>query len=113
MRVVASRSYERRAKRPLTPEERAVAEAGIIARPEAWPVIQGTGGARKARVGFGARGKSGGGRIIYFFAPSSALQVLLDIYAKRDKDDLSHDDKKDIRDAIQEIRRAVGPHGGR
>ena len=87
-----------------------MAEAEIVARPEAWPVIQGTGGARKARIGFGARGKRGGGRIIYFFLPSSALLVLLDVYAKRDKDDLTHGDKKDIRNAIQEIRRAVRPH---
>lgn len=113
MRVVAARGYDRRAAKLLAPRERAAAEAEIIARPEAWPIIQGTGGARKARARFGSGGKSGGARIIYFHAPSADLLVLLDIYAKREKDDLANADKKDIRDAIREIRRSVGPHGGR
>ncbi len=32
----------------------------------AWPVIAGTGGARKARGARGGRGKSGGAHIIYY-----------------------------------------------
>jgi mRNA-degrading endonuclease RelE of RelBE toxin-antitoxin system len=107
MQVVASRNYERRAQRLLSPQERAVAEAEIISRPEAWPVIQGTGGARKARIAMRGRGKRGGGRIIYFYSSSLSLLALLDIYAKGTKEDLTQDDKKGIRAAIQEIRAAL------
>lgn len=113
MKIIAARNYDRRAAKLLSPPERAVAEVEIIARPEAWPIIQGTGGARKARVRFGGRGKSGGGRVIYFYAPSSQFLALLDIYAKRDKDDLTNADKKDIRDAIGEIRAAIRADRGR
>jgi hypothetical protein len=61
VRVIATRGYERGAARLLTREARMAAEAEIVARPEAWPVIAGTGGARKA----GSRcrdGASGAGR---------------------------------------------------
>jgi len=65
-RVIATRGYERRAIRLLTPEARVAAEAELVARPDAWPVIAGTGGGRKARIALPGRGKRGGGRVIYF-----------------------------------------------
>ena len=78
-----------------------------MARPDAWPVIQGTGGARKARVRLPGRGKSGGARIIYFFSATPALIAFLDIYAKGAKEDLTAADKQAIRAAIAEIRAAL------
>jgi hypothetical protein len=65
MKVVATRGYDRRAAKLFTPGERAAAELEIALAPTAWPVIQGTSGARKARAARGGRGKSGGARIIY------------------------------------------------
>jgi hypothetical protein len=66
MKVVATLGYDRRARRLFTPTERATAELEIALAPTVWPVIRGTGGARKARTARGGRGKSGGARIIYF-----------------------------------------------
>ena len=106
-RIVASRSYERRVVRLLSPDARAAAEAAIISRPDAWPIIQGTGGARKARVALPGRGKSGGARLIYFFSATPALIAFLDIYGKNAKQDLTPADKSDIRAAIAEIRNAL------
>jgi len=107
MKVVASQNYARRATRLLSAEERAIAEAEIIARPDAWPVIQGTGGARKARIALSGRGKRGGARLIYFYAPTDSLLALLDLYAKGDKEDLTAADKSAIRAAIHAIRIAL------
>jgi hypothetical protein len=91
--VIATRSYQRRVARLLSPDARIAAEAVIVARPEAWPVIQGTGGARMARVGLPGRGKSGGARVIYFYNATPALVAFLDIYAKNAKEDLTSADK--------------------
>jgi hypothetical protein len=91
----------------LSPDARTAAEAAIVARPDAWPVIQGTGGARKARVALPGRGKSGGARVIYFFSVTPALVAFLDIYAKGAKEDLTSADRRDIRAAIIEIRNAL------
>ena len=70
----------------------------------AWPVIKGTGGARKARVARGAKGKSGGARIIYYFLATGDVIYLLDVYAKGEKEDLTDDDKTEIRRFIEALK---------
>ncbi len=107
MRVIAAPGYDRAARRLLSARERAAAEAEIAARPDAWPVIPGTGGARKARVALPGRGKRGGARVIYFHAATAGLLVLLDIYAKGAKEDLTDADRKAIRAAIRDIVQAL------
>jgi phage-related protein len=105
--VITARNYQRRVSRLLSPDARAAAEASIVARPDAWPLIQGTGGARKARIGLPGRGKSGGARVIYFFSVAPSVVALLDIYAKNTKEDLTATDKRDIRAAIRKIQDAL------
>ena len=106
MRVIATRGYERGAARLLTPEARVAAE--IVARPDAWPVITGTGGARKARIALPGRGKRGGARVIYFFSMAGEVIAFFDIYAKNVKEDLSNADKRNLKAAIAEIVAALG-----
>jgi hypothetical protein len=107
MRVIATRGYERHAARLLSAEQRAVAEAAIVARPDVWPVIPGTGGARKARIALPGRGKSGGARVIYFFSMTGGVIAFFDIYAKNVKENLSGADKRDLKAAIAEIVAAI------
>ena len=52
-------------------------------------VIPGSGGIRKVRFGFGARGKIGGARIIYLFSGVSLPVFVLAVFAKNEKADLS------------------------
>ncbi|OHC80551.1 MAG: hypothetical protein A3G73_07870 [Rhodospirillales bacterium RIFCSPLOWO2_12_FULL_67_15] len=104
MQVVATRRYDRQARKLLTAEERARAELEIAAAPEAWPVIPGTGGARKARAGRGGRGKSGGARIIYFAMTARGLLILLYAYAKGKKENLSDAEKKELREIVKAIQ---------
>ncbi len=99
MQVIPTAPYLRRVNKLLTEQERIQAEMEIVAEPEAWPVIAGTGGARKARVRRGSRGKSGGARIIYFLRAQSGRIYLMTIYAKSEREDLTHDEKRALRDA--------------
>ena len=108
MQVIATRVYERRAARLLSAEERVATEAAIVARPDAWPVIQGTGGARKARIALPGRGKRGGARVIYFVSMAGGVIAFFDIYAKNVKEDLSNADKRNLKAAIAEIVAALG-----
>ena len=100
MRVVATHGYDRRARKLLTPQERTTAELEIAVAPMLWPVIAGTGGARKARVALGSRGKSGGARIIYYVVTRRGVLYLIDIYAKSDKEDLTDAEKHEIRTLV-------------
>jgi hypothetical protein len=85
------------------PVERTRAEVEIAEDPEAWPVILGTGGARKARVARGSKGKSGGARIIYYVMLRGDVLYLIDVYAKGDKEDLSNAQRNEIRELIEEL----------
>jgi hypothetical protein len=100
MRVVATRGYDRRAGKLFSQAERAAAELEIALAPTAWPVIAGTGGARKARAARGGRGKSGGARIVYYVLGRRDTLYLLDVYAKSAKEDLTDADKREIRNLI-------------
>src|SRR5579864_9035842 len=97
IRVVATRGYDRRARKLFSEAERAAAELEIALAPLAWPVIAGTGGARKARAARGGKGKSGGARVIYCVVVRRDVLYLIDVYTKGDKEDLTDADKKAIR----------------
>jgi hypothetical protein len=104
VRIVATRRYERQARKLLTAEERTLAELEIASDPGAWPVIPGTGGARKARARRGGKGKSGGARVVYFVMTARGLLILLYVYAKAEKEDLSDAEKKDLREIVKAVQ---------
>jgi mRNA-degrading endonuclease RelE of RelBE toxin-antitoxin system len=108
MRIVATPTYERAAKRLLSNTERIAAETEIATTPERWPVIAGTGGARKARIALQGRGKRGGARVVYFVSLANGFIAFIEIYAKNVKEDLSHADKRDIAAAIKELTASFG-----
>ena len=60
-------------------------------------MIEGTGGLRKVRVAAKGKVKRGGARVIYHHVGSAAQILLLLIYAKGRKDDLSADEKRTLR----------------
>ncbi len=100
IRVIPTPGYDRRARKVLSEAERAAAELEIALAPTAWPVIAGTGGARKARAARGGRGKSGGARIIYYVITRRSVLYLLDVYAKSAKEDLTDAEKREIRNVV-------------
>lgn len=104
IKVVATRGYDRRARTLFAPGEREAAELEIALAPTAWPVIPGTGGARKARAARGGRGKSGGVRIIYYVLTRKGVLYLLDVYAKNAKENLTDADKREIRKFVAALQ---------
>src|SRR5579862_2654975 len=64
--------------------------------------IQGTGGLRKLRVADAVRGKGkrGGLRVIYFDLPELERTYLLALYDKDEKDDISADERRILRELV-------------
>ena len=87
----------------LKDEEYADLQDELRANPEKGSVIQGTGGARKVRAKAGGKGKSGGVRVIYYFQHEEIIW-LLDAYAKSEKESLTEQEKKSLRQIIEEIK---------
>jgi hypothetical protein len=74
----------------------------IAAHPEAGAVIRGSGGIRKIRIAVGSRGKSGGARVIYYWAARRDVILLLYAYAKNRMADLTPKQVSQLAKAVKE-----------
>jgi RelE toxin of RelE / RelB toxin-antitoxin system len=101
--VIELAGYLRRADELLTIDERDAVIDLIAYEPTCGDVIPGTGGLRKVRVGRGGSGKRGGARVIYYFYNADFPLVLMALYAKNEKADLTSQDKKAMAAALKEI----------
>lgn len=73
-------------------------------RPDAGVIIQRSGGIRKLRWAAGGKGKSGGVRVIYYWFKADDQIVLLTLYGKSEKADLSAAELKQIVKLIGELK---------
>lgn len=80
------------------------AEEEIAQNPTGWPIIQGTGGIRKARFSIGNKGKRGGGRICYFYFMQKESVHLLKAYSKNEKEDLTPFEKNILRQIVRDLK---------
>jgi hypothetical protein len=70
-------------------EERSAVVDTIAANPEAGAIMPGCGGARKLRVRKPGTGKSGGYRVITYYAGGAVPVFLLTVFGKGEKDNLT------------------------
>ena len=80
----------------------------LLAEPLRWPVVKGTGGARKGRVAdpTSAQGKSGSYRYLYLFLEHRGLIFLLFLFSKSAQADLSDEQKKEIAKMVEAIKQS-------
>ena len=106
MRILRLKPYLRAmVRRGLDDEGLREVEFDIVRAPEAHPVIRGLRGVRKARIALPGRGKSGGGRVIYFVLAGTDL-FMMTAYPKNEQDDLTAAQRKDILAVLQSIKGA-------
>ena len=107
-RVIRSSRYKRAAARLLRPSVQQEMEESIAAEPERHPPIPGTGGFRKARWRRPGGGKSGVVRVIYYFMVRPDVVFLADLYAKNEKENLTHAERNQFQKIAAEIQREFG-----
>lgn len=90
----------------MAADEVAAVVATVAADPEAGVVMTGTGGARKLRVAGRGKGKSGGYRVITFYAASDVPVFLLDCYSKGDTANLTKAERNELRTILAGIAEA-------
>src|SRR5438105_4972463 len=73
----------------------------LVARPESGVLIRGSGGLRKLRWYVRGGGKRGGLRVIYYWAPEHDVVILLFVYAKKERDDLSAEQLSILRKLVE------------
>ena len=95
--------YQRRADELLTADEQDAVVDLVAYDPTRGDLIPGTGSLRKLRIAVGGSGKRGGARVIYYFYSEDFPVLLLALYAKNEKSDLSAREKKGFTTLVQEI----------
>lgn len=104
---IETTSFTKRVASFLDDEAFAALQLGLMADPQQGKVIPGCGGLRKVRIGIPGRskGKRGGARAIYLDVPDANWILLLDIYGKDEKDDLTASEKKLLRGLAEAFKR--------
>lgn len=83
--VIETEAYQRSAiASGLSEQERLEISNYVSANPSAGVIMKGTGGARKIRFAGRGKGKSGGYRVITYYAADDVPVFLLDLFAKGD-----------------------------
>jgi hypothetical protein len=94
------------AEEGISEAERAEIVAYIAANPDAGEIMAGTGGARKVRVAGRGKGKSGGYRVITFYADGDIPVFLLDVYSKASQANLSKADRNELKKVLTALPKA-------
>jgi len=98
---VESSIFEKYYSKYLNDEEYLKFQSALLVNPYQGDIIQGTGGIRKIRVGIKGKGKRAGGRVIYYYLDKKSRFYLLTIYAKNEMEDLSSDQKRQLKDFVE------------
>ncbi len=97
-----SLQFTKKLKNYLSDENYFELQEFLLANPTKGDIIQGGSGLRKIRWRSKGKGKSGGFRIIYYFANAQGYIYFLDIYAKNEKENLSKDQLKELSELAKE-----------
>ncbi len=92
-------------------DERAAFVDYIARNAEAGDVIPETGGVRKIRWRRQGTGKRGGVRVIYFYHDLETPLFLIMIYAKAQREDMTPDEKKQVRTLATALKQGYGQKG--
>jgi hypothetical protein len=89
MRFVETPIFTKVIERLVSDEDYRGLQIALMLRPEQGPVIRGGGGLRKVRWARPGGGKSGGLRVIYYWAAAEEAFYMLYAYAKNEQGDLT------------------------
>lgn len=94
-------------KRKLKKEDFEDFKKNLAENPEQGDVIPRTGGIRKIRLKSATKGKSGGFRVCYLNIEDRLILFLLFIYAKNEQENLSQNEKAELKQLADSIKRKI------
>ena len=101
MVIVETPVFTKRVIAILSDEKYRLLQMHLINKPDAGKVIKGSGGLRKLRWSAKGHGKSGGVRIIYYWFAAQGTILLLFVYAKNERDDLTPEQLEQLRRVVE------------
>lgn len=101
MIIIETSLFTRRVFKLLKDEQYRELQAELVVDPTKGAIIRGSGGIRKLRWETEGRGKSGGVRVIYYWATIQSIVLMLLIYSKNEQDDLTPNQLKILRSIVE------------
>jgi mRNA-degrading endonuclease RelE of RelBE toxin-antitoxin system len=101
MKIIETKIFTKKVLEILRSEEYRELQNELVINPELGKIIQGSGGTRNLRWAGSGRGKRGGSRVIYYWFKEHDNLLMLLIYTKKEKDDLTKDQLKILKSLIE------------
>ena len=89
----------------MTDDQLAGLQSSLCENPDFGKLIRGSGGIRKIRWTARGKGKSGGARVLYYWAAGREKILFLDVYAKSEKKGLTDIEIKILRKVVERFKR--------
>lgn len=102
MVIIETSIFTRQVQTSLTEEEYRELQIALVSHPNLGSVIKGSGGLRKVRWASSGKGKRGGVRVIYYWAVTQEQLLMLFVYPKTERGDLSPAQLKLLRKIVEE-----------
>lgn len=101
MQFIETSIFTRQVTSLLTDDEYGQLQMTIFAHPDMGMIIPHSGGLRKVRWSMSGRGKRGGVRAIYYWVVAEDQILMLFMYSKNEKDDLTPQQLKVLREIVE------------
>ena len=102
MVIVETSVFTKQVQKFLSDEAYRQLQSDLANQPDMGVVIPGSGGLRKVRWGYRGRGKRSGVRVIYYWVVSDERILMLLMYPKNVKDNLSSAQIKALRQIVED-----------
>ncbi len=93
--------FTRRVIEILTDDEYKELQAMLAQQPDVGSIIPGGGGLRKVRWSIKGKGKRGGSRVIYYWFVEDESILMLFIFKKNERSDLTKEQLKQLRTVVE------------
>lgn len=101
MEFIETSIFTRQVLALLTDDEYSQLQIALTAHPTTGAIIPHSGGLRKIRWSMRERGKRGGVRAIYYWVVAEDQILMLFMYSKNEKDDLTPQQLKVLREIVE------------
>jgi hypothetical protein len=102
MVIIETWVFTRQVRKLLSDDAYRELQVALAERPDMGAIMVGSGGIRKVRWSAPGRGKRGGVRVIYYWAVAQDQLLMLLMYPKSERDDLSQEQLQILRKIVEE-----------